>query len=84
MPEKLWLEKVQEKKGNLKVDGIVLNHEVIADFLSNMEKSPMFEKIRLSNTRKDKRKNLSLLKFRVDMTYKSPEKESKPPKKEGK
>ncbi|MBE9536941.1 MAG: PilN domain-containing protein [Proteobacteria bacterium] len=75
MPEKLWLDKLVEDKWKLKMSGLGVNHDVIADFMSNMEKSPMFTKVKLKSTAKKAKKGaLTLMKFSIEAKFVPPKK----------
>lgn len=72
MPEKVWLESVKESGWKLSMMGVGVSNDVIADFMSNMEKSPMFTKVRLRKTTKQLKKGLSLMKFSIEAVFVPP------------
>jgi type IV pilus assembly protein PilN len=72
MPEKLWLDKVQESNWRLKMSGVGASHDVIADFMSNMERSPMFSNVKLKSTSKQAKAGLALMKFSIEATFVPP------------
>lgn len=47
-PEKLQLQRLDEKQGRVSLTGVAVSHEVISQFLSNLEKSPRFTDVYLN------------------------------------
>lgn len=72
MPEKLWLNKVDEKGWRLKLSGMGVSQNEIADFMTNMEKSSMFTNVKLNNTVKTTKGGLSLMKFSIEAVFVPP------------
>jgi type IV pilus assembly protein PilN len=46
-PEKLWLTSFKENGGNVTAGGIGMNEETVAEFLRNLEASPLYQKVEL-------------------------------------
>ena len=73
MPEKLWLLTVRESKGVVQLNGIAVDHDTIADFMSRMERSALFSQIKLSGTQQEKSKSgIILHKFNVEVQFLPP------------
>jgi len=72
IPLKLWLTNLKESDWQLSMSGNALDHETIADFMANMEKSPMFRDVQLKGTRKEKGAGLEVLQFTIEATFKPP------------
>jgi len=73
MPDRLWLDKVQESNWRLKLSGLGINQYVIADFMSNMEKNPMFTNVKLKKTSKqDKKGGMTLMQFDIEAEFVPP------------
>ncbi len=47
-PEKLQLQRLDEKNGRVQLTGVAVSNEVISQFLSNLEKSPRFTDVYLN------------------------------------
>ncbi len=47
IPEKLWLESLEETDGRVEFEGISINNEVIATFMSRLEESVYFSEVYL-------------------------------------
>lgn len=51
LPENLWVTSFKEKSGALTLQGIGLSEDDVADFMTNLESSSFYEKIRLKVTK---------------------------------
>lgn len=72
VPDRLWLDNVQERDWKLKISGMGVNQFVIADFMSSMEKSPMFKAVRLRKTAKKDKGGMALMQFSIEAIFVPP------------
>ncbi len=72
MPEKLWLETVKQGKKGILLNGLSVDHDTIAKFMLNMERSPMFSDIKLKGTQQSKGKTSSFHKFNLLVKFQPP------------
>lgn len=63
IPEKVWIENMDKKGNNLKVVGIALDNETIANFMTRLERSKYFGGVELEVTEQFQRSGLKLKKF---------------------
>ena len=64
-PEKLWVSSFKEHNGGINVDGMAISEEVIAQFMTELEKSPAFKDIELVVTEQVVQAGLKLKKFNL-------------------
>lgn len=62
-PEKLWVSSFKEHDGGINIDGMAISEEVIAQFMTELEKSPAFKDIELVVTEQVVQAGLKLKKF---------------------
>jgi type IV pilus assembly protein PilN len=62
-PDKLWLTSFKEKGGNIDIEGVAISNEVIAQFMTELEKSPYFKDIDLNVTEQVEQAGMKLKKF---------------------
>ena len=72
VPDKLWLKSFKESGWKIVMVGNALDHKNIADFMANMERSPMFTGVQLKSTRKEKGAGLEVTRFTIEATFKPP------------
>jgi type IV pilus assembly protein PilN len=65
-PEKLWIEKLQDKGGTITIEGYAIDQQTIAAFMTNLENSEAFEKVRLKLTQKQEKGGVSLQNFSLE------------------
>lgn len=65
VPEKLWIESLKDTGGSLSLDGVAIDNQTIAQFMTKLETSPWFEGVRLEVTRQVARGGASLKSFSV-------------------
>jgi len=75
VPDKLWIETLKESGLRLKMAGLALDHDTIADFMMNMERSAMFKNIHLKVTQQTKKADINVQKFTIDATFVPPKRE---------
>lgn len=63
VPEKIWLETLEKQSGTIKITGIALDNETIANFMKDLERSQYFGRIDLDVTEQITRSGLKLKKF---------------------
>ena len=69
IPDKLWIDSLSEGGWNIKLSGSGLNHDVIAEFMTNMERSPQFKNVKLRSTRAESKAGLSLMRFNIGLSF---------------
>jgi len=72
LPDKLWLESLGENKGGLTVRGLAMDHDAVAIFMTNMEKSDYFHEVKLKSTSKKKVAGEDIHQFSLSVIYKPP------------
>ncbi|GAB4267282.1 MAG: PilN domain-containing protein [Deferrisomatales bacterium] len=65
IPEKMWLEKLKDSGGALALEGIAIDNQTIARFMTRMEASPWFQGVRLEVTRQVVRSGVNLKSFSI-------------------
>lgn len=65
IPEKLWLNSFKEKGGAVEFDGVAISNEVIAQFMTELEKSSVFKDIELVVTEQIESGGVKLKKFNL-------------------
>jgi type IV pilus assembly protein PilN len=65
VPEKLWIESLKDKGGSLSLEGVAIDNQTIAQFMTKLEASPWFEGVRLEVTKQVARGGASLKSFSV-------------------
>ena len=70
-PERLWLTKLSTKDGEIFMEGLSLDNDLVALFLSSLGQSPFFSDVDLDNT-KLKEGALRLVSFKIRASLASP------------
>lgn len=70
-PEFLWLNGYKEKDGKISLDGNSIGNEVIAQFMTALEKSENFKEVELVETSQVEQAGLKLKKFTLTMKLKA-------------
>lgn len=65
VPDKLWIEKLKDTAGSLSIEGIAIDNQTIAQFMTRMEASPWFQGVRLDVTKQVQRGGASLKTFSI-------------------
>ncbi len=65
IPEKMWIERLRDSSGALSLEGIAIDNQTIARFMTAMEGSPWFKGVRLDETRQIKRGDINLKSFSI-------------------
>lgn len=63
IPEKMWIEKLKDSGGTVSLEGIAIDNQTIARFMTQMEASPWFQGVRLEVTRQVTRAGVNLKSF---------------------
>jgi type IV pilus assembly protein PilN len=71
VPEKLWVESWKDAGGALSLEGVAIDNQTIAQFMTAMQASPWFSGIRLEVTRQATRGGADLKSFSIkaSVTY---------------
>ncbi len=70
VPDRMWLENMDTKANTVKIKGIAFDNQTIADFMKNLEASPLFGKIDLKTAKLKKFKGDNMLKSFELLCYK--------------
>lgn len=65
VPEKLWLTSFKESGGNIALTGIGVDEETVANFMRQLEESPLFQKVELQVIEQTKLADTKLNKFNI-------------------
>ncbi len=65
--KRMWYTGLSEKNNHIKLRGVALDNQTVADFMTRLEKSKLFSDVRLATIRKEtiRSKNINLKKFEV-------------------
>lgn len=75
-PDRMWLRRVQTRKDRIDINGLSLDNEVVALFLTELEDSPYFKRVELKKTELAPAKGgLNLHSFSVKALVTDPERE---------
>lgn len=72
IPDWVWLEEVSCDKKQVQIKGKALSNKLIADYISNLEASPSFEKVDLISSIQQTRGSEKILEFLLTTNYVSP------------
>lgn len=64
-PDKLWVNSYKEKGGNIEIEGVAIDNEVIARFMTELDKSQYFKDVELVVTEQIEQGALKLKKFNL-------------------
>lgn len=66
VPDHMWLSSAEQSSGSqLSVEGVTLSNLVVSDFMSRLERSPMFGGVELNVAERGKLQDHSVVKFRL-------------------
>jgi type IV pilus assembly protein PilN len=71
-PERIWLTEIETKGDRIAIEGISLDNELVALFLTSLNGSPYFRDVELEQTELLERDGLKLNEFRVRANVDSP------------
>ena len=69
IPKRMWLTELSMNAGVLRLEGVSLDAEIVAAFLTNLEESPLISHVELESTRLDERDGLKLNTFALSSRY---------------
>ncbi|RLA94970.1 MAG: hypothetical protein DRG25_01355 [Deltaproteobacteria bacterium] len=70
IPEKMWLTQLKSQGPLLTLEGVAIDNETIALFMTNLENSTQFENVELKFAQETKIEDFSLKKFSITATLK--------------
>jgi type IV pilus assembly protein PilN len=72
--KRMWYTQIEEKSDNIKVSGVALDNQTVADYMTRIEKSDRFDNVRLASVKQYKmqgKEDVSLKQFDVNFQKKS-------------
>ncbi len=72
IPEKLWIEKLSESGGKMVIEGYAIDNQTLATFMTKLEQSPQFQKVRLSVSKQAEKGGVVLKAFTMDVQVVTP------------
>jgi type IV pilus assembly protein PilN len=79
--KRMWYTQIEEKGTNVKVSGIAVDNQTVADYMTRLEKSERFENVRLASIKQTKEKDMNLMQFDINFQKKNPAQEPSKAKK---
>jgi len=76
-PPRLWLTKLETEGEKLRLEGMSLDNEIIASFLTALNESPYFDKVELGGSSLVDRGGLKLNQFELEAILTAPDAQSK-------
>ncbi len=76
---RMWYTKIQEKGQNIDISGVAIDEHTVADYMTRIEKSDLFQNVRLSSVKQQvlKKKNIKLKVFDVQFSRENLKKDAK-------
>jgi type IV pilus assembly protein PilN len=65
IPEQMWIERLKDAGGALSLEGLAIDNQTIARFMTSMQASPWFGGVRLEVTRQVTRAGVNLKSFSI-------------------
>jgi type IV pilus assembly protein PilN len=78
-PDRIWISKITMQSGRLTLEGMSLDNELVALFLTALEESPYFKNVELLETQAKDKDGFKLNQFEVSATMTSPAAEARGP-----
>ena len=78
-PDRIWISKVSVHGGRLSMEGMSLDNELVALFLTALEESPYFKDVELVQTQAKEKDGFRLNAFEVSGVMTAPGAENRPP-----
>lgn len=72
LPEKLWLTRLNESNGSLSVEGLSIDNETIAAYMTKLEESPYFENVELERSELEEGGPVKLNRFTISCSVAIP------------
>jgi type IV pilus assembly protein PilN len=76
-PDRIWINKITMQTGRLTLEGMSLDNELVALFLTALEESPYFKNVELLETQAKDKDGFKLNEFEVSATMTSPAAEAR-------
>jgi len=76
-PDRIWITKVSMRDGKITLDGMSLDNELVALFLTQLEESPYFKNVELVETQAKEKDGFKLNAFEVSGVMTSPAAEAR-------
>lgn len=73
VPERLWITELEARSGELEINGLSLDNELVASFLTALSDSPFFSNVELESTELTEMQKLKLNSFRIRAGLRTPE-----------
>lgn len=73
IPEQLWFNFLNYNEGLVKIRGFAFSNELVARFITNLEKTKRFSSFNLLNTKKLKKSGVEFYSFSLNFKYRMPE-----------
>ena len=77
VPNRMWFTAFDAKGTVVNIEGIAIDNKTVADFMTRLEKSPIFAAVNLQNLKLQKIRNLDMKKFKITCTKASNPTDSK-------
>ena len=77
VPNRMWFTAFDAKGNSVAIEGIAIDNKTVADFMTRLEKSPIFAVVNLENLKQQKIRNLDMKKFKITCTKASKTTDSK-------
>jgi len=77
-PERIWISKISVHNGRLEMEGMSLDNELVALFLTALEESPYFKDVELVETQAKEKNGFRLNAFEVSGVMTAPGAENRP------
>ncbi len=65
IPDKMWIERLKDAGGTLSLEGVAIDNQTIARFMTQMQASPLFGPVHLEVTRQVTRGGVDLKSFSI-------------------
>ncbi len=75
--ERMWLQSLDQQGGALKMTGVALDNQTVAQFMNNLKASPYIKTVNLSNSSLKKMSNKNFKSFSLNCAVGFPESEEK-------
>ncbi len=73
IPDQVWFTFMSYKEGFVKINGYAFSNELVARFITNLEKTDKFSNFNLINTKKLRKGGVEFYSFSMNFKYKMPE-----------
>lgn len=72
IPDQIWIERLKDSGGALSLEGVAIDNQTIARFMTDLEASPWFQGVRLEVTRQVNRGDVALKSFSIQASVAYP------------